>query len=109
MSKQATWSLKPSRFHHTFILIIIIIKTLFQEGNTISTELISLAALKYLQIYIVDEWMKENEWMNEMNVSDRWHDISDFQAHIKLIFCTFLVSIWLVFDLNYEKRKHKKW
>ena len=30
-------------------------KTLFQEGNTISTELISLAALKYLQIDIVDE------------------------------------------------------
>ena len=27
-------------------VIIIIIKTLFQEGNTISTELISLAALK---------------------------------------------------------------
>ena len=37
------------------IIIIIIIKTLFQEGNTISTELISLAALKYLQVYIVDE------------------------------------------------------
>ena len=28
------------------IIIIIIIKTLFQEGNTISTKLISLAALK---------------------------------------------------------------
>ena len=33
-------------------IIIIIIKSLFHEGNTISTELISLAALKYLQIYI---------------------------------------------------------
>ena len=33
------------------IIIIIIIKTLFQEGNTISTKLISLAALKYLQIH----------------------------------------------------------
>ena len=40
---------------HIIIIIIIIIKTLFQEGNTISTELISLAALKYLQIYTVDE------------------------------------------------------
>ena len=34
------------------IIIIIIIKILFQEVYTISTELISLAALKYLQIYI---------------------------------------------------------
>ena len=33
------------------ILIIIIIKTLFQEGHTISTKLISLAALKYIQLY----------------------------------------------------------
>ena len=32
----------------TFLSIII--KTLFQEGNTISTKLISLAALQYLQI-----------------------------------------------------------
>ena len=30
---------------------LIIIKSLFQEGNTISTKLISLAALKYLQFY----------------------------------------------------------
>ena len=41
-------------------------KTLFQEGNTISTKLISLAALKYLQIH---------KWMNEMKDSDRWHDM----------------------------------
>ena len=33
------------------IIIIIIIKSLFQEGNTISTKLISLAALRYLQFY----------------------------------------------------------
>ena len=33
------------------IIIIIIIKSLFQEGNTISTKLISLAALKYIQTY----------------------------------------------------------
>ena len=32
------------------IIIIIIINTLFQESNTISTELIPLTALKYLQI-----------------------------------------------------------
>ena len=33
------------------IIIIIIIKTLFIEGNTISTILISLVALKYIHIY----------------------------------------------------------
>ena len=33
-------------FTRVIIIIIIIIKTLFQEGNTISTKLISLAALK---------------------------------------------------------------
>ena len=32
-------------------IIIIIIKTLFQEGNTVRTQLISLAALQYLQVY----------------------------------------------------------
>ena len=33
------------------MIIIIIIKSLFNEGNTISTRLISLVALKYLHIY----------------------------------------------------------
>ena len=55
------------------IIIIIIIKTLFQEGNTISTKLISLAALKYLQM--------NKEGMNDMTDGIRGHEISDIQAH----------------------------
>ena len=45
------------------IIIIIIIKTLFQEGNTIITKLISLAALKYLQM--------NKEGMNDMKYGVR--------------------------------------
>ena len=37
------------------IIMIITIKTLFHEGNTISTKLISLAALKYLQILTIEQ------------------------------------------------------
>ena len=44
----------------TLIIIIIIIKTLFHEGNTISTKLISLAALKYLQILTIEQMDNES-------------------------------------------------
>ena len=57
-------------------LIIIIIKSLFQEGNTISTELISLVALKYLQIIV--QIVQIN---NDMYDSHRCDDITDSQAH----------------------------
>ena len=60
MQKSHVWKKKGFecsfyRIEVQVVTIKIIIKTLFQEGNTISTELISLAALKYLQIDIVDE------------------------------------------------------
>ena len=38
-------------------IIMIILKPLFQEDNTVSTELISLAALKYLQIIQINNAM----------------------------------------------------
>ena len=44
---------RPVQLIIIIIIIIIIIKTLFHEGNTISTKLISLAALKYLQIHVL--------------------------------------------------------
>ena len=36
---------------------MIILKPLFQEDNTVSTELISIAALKYLQIIQINNAM----------------------------------------------------
>ena len=60
------------------IIIIIIIKTLFQEGNTISTKLISLAALKYLQM---NNLQMNKDGLNDMTDGIRAHEISDIQAN----------------------------
>ena len=53
-------------------------KDFIQEGNTISTKLISLAALKYLQM---NNLQMNKEGLNDMTDVIRGHEISDIQAN----------------------------
>ena len=49
------------------IIIIIIIKTLFQEGNTISTKLISLAKMDYFKDkYYFSYYVRFNIFYNKL-------------------------------------------
>ena len=44
-------SCRPTGFQ--IIIIIHVLKTLFQECNTIRTQIVSLAALQYLQVHVI--------------------------------------------------------
>ena len=54
----------------SIIIIIIIIKTLFQEGNTISTKLISLAKMDYFKDkYCCSYYVRFNIFYNKLRLT----------------------------------------